>query len=261
MTTNVLDRRFSRVTSDSRWSVMVDVRDQKFIWYADDTGFDKIAERQNAVMVCAGDAKLIEAWKAWFSEPLPSNDLPPTDRIELDGSFHELYVAIVEKPSFTVLFYSGDYDHVGGSGNFEDADASFTGSGGGFAKCCYTVNACSLKCVATAAESDPATGGEVKFVDVAQGTSNVGAELKTIQAIRDKLVTEGTLMNMTTKAKEQISGLTKTELTEALAANKVSIAAPTGRAPRAWTMEEKLKVSEVMRRIVESEKVSPVEPA
>lgn len=256
MTTNVLDRRFRKVTSDSRWSVSFEDQGVKYIWFADDTGFDKIAERPHAVMICAGDAKLIEEWKTWFSSPVPSNELPPTDRSELDGSFHEIYITIIQKPSFTVLFYSGDYDHHGDVPTFEGADASFTGSGGGFAKACYAANGCSLKCVESAGQQDPATGGEVKFVDFESGSSNLNTVSTTIQSIRDKLSTEGTVMNMTTKATEQISNLHRTELAKALAADKVSIAAPTGRPPRTWTVQEKLKVSEVMRQIVESEQAS-----
>ncbi len=259
MTTNVLDRRFCRVTSDSRWSVPFTVDGEKYIWYADNTGFDKIAQRDGAVLICAGDAKLIEQWKAWFTSDEPVNEIPPTDRVELDGSFHEIYVTIVrmEPEPFTVAFHSGDYDHFGGVANsIDDADASFTGSGGGYAKACYSVHSCSLKCVDTAGQSDPATGGEVKFVDLASQTSNLSAVPASYESILEKLRTEGTVMNMTTMAKEQISNLNRTELAQALAANKLSVAAPTGRAPRTWTVEEKRKVSEVMRDIVQSQKKS-----
>lgn len=244
MTTNVLDKRNCKVTSDSRWSFFYGLD----LVYVDDTGFDKIADRPSAVMVCAGDAKLIDAWKEWFTQPVPSNEVPPTDRIELDGSFHELYVAIVKKTTSEILFSRGDYlnhlDH-----------ASFTGTGGQYAMGCYAVNGCSIRCVETAAAHDPQTGGQIKYVDFANQASNLHPSKVRFSELEGILKKKGMVMNTVNKQTRPISGALATEIAQALAKEQVSISAPTGHPPRTWTMQEKIDVSSAMRKIVEAEAI------
>lgn len=214
--------------------------------YVDDSGFDKIADRRRAVLVCAGDAKLIELWKDWFTQPSPSNELPPTDRIELDGSFHDLCVTIVLKPTFEIFFSNGNYEK-------HEEDAWFTGTGGSYAKDCYAVNGCSIKCVQTASSFDPKTGGETKYVNFSDGASNLHGPSVSYKELEELFKQRGIVMNLTTKETRPINGSTASELAHALTSEKVSISAPTGRPPRAWTMEEKIDVSTAMRRIVELE--------
>lgn len=242
MTTNVLDGRNRRVSSDSRWSIQL----PNELVFVDNTGFDKIAERTRAVMICAGDAKLIDQWKVWFVQPTPSNEVPPTDRAELDGSFHEIYVTIIVKPTYEVLFSSGDYIKY-------LEDAAFAGSGRGFARDCYAVNGCSIKCVETASSHDPKTGGETKYVDFTSGTSNLHQQIVTFQELEASFLQKGMVMNMATKEIRSINGTGSSELAEAITKEKVNISAPTGHPPRTWTLQEKLDVSSAMRRVVELE--------
>ncbi|MDR7068159.1 hypothetical protein J2X02_000976 [Pseudoxanthomonas japonensis] len=245
MTTNVLDHHNRKVTSDSRWSITAG----RQLIFVDNSGFEKIAERPLAVMICAGDAKLIDEWKRWFTTPIPANELPPTDRIELDGSFHEIYVTIIKKPEYAVVFSSGDYKQL-------EHRASFTGSGADFAMACYAINGCSEKCVDSASAQDPRTGGDVKYVDFQTMTSNVNGPYVSMQELEQMFSDRGTVMDLDTKQTSPISAMNKTEIAKALEAGRASIAAPTGRAPRAWTMEEKVAVSDAMRAIVEQEKAA-----
>ena len=161
MTTNVLDRRNSMVTSDSRWSV---VRDG-VLYFVDDTGFDKIEDRPAGVMVCAGNASLIEHWRTWFIAG-DYSVIPPTEITFPDGRFDAIYVTIVTKPVFTIAFSSGLYH------TYQD-DAHFCGSGAEFAKDCYSVNGCAHRCIETAKGGDPQTGGEVMYYDFNTRNSNL----------------------------------------------------------------------------------------
>ncbi|WP_155767673.1 hypothetical protein [Xanthomonas hortorum] len=133
MTTNVLDNNSKRLASDSRWSLLIGGH----LVYVDDTGFDKIADRASAGMICAGDAQLIGAWKEWFLAR-DQIDLPPTERRLSNGALSPICVTIISKPGFTIDFSSGNY-HA-----YQNL-ALFCGSCASSAMACFSVNKCSTQ--------------------------------------------------------------------------------------------------------------------
>ena len=248
MTTNVLDRKCGRITSDSRWSI--NDGGSAYVYYVDDTGFDKIVERASAVMICAGDAKLIDAWKNWFTDPNPSYLAPQSQVIGLNGNvIAEVAVTIISKPHFGIEFSRGNYE------SFEDA-AHFCGTGGLAAKDCYSINGCSLRCVDSAKELDLCTGGEVKFYDIATFNNNLSNPKATLRSMYDQLVGRGLAVNKQTKEVIPMDPLKQDELRQALANGTLSVSAPTGTPLRAWTDREIHDVQETMKRIVEREKAA-----
>jgi len=243
MTTNVLDRRNARIASDSRWSV----DSVNFVYFVDDTGFDKIAERSSAVMICAGNSGLIDQWKTWFCSPNPSYVAPPSQLIDLMGTVvAEIAVTILTKPGFQVEFSRGSYEH------FED-HAYFCGTGGVPARDCYSVNGCSFKCVETAKNHDPCTGGEVKYYELHSFNNNLSSPKATLDQMLHQLVDRGFAMNKSTREITPMDPLTQEEFRKQLANGTLSVSAPTGSPLRAWTERERHDVQEAMRRIVERE--------
>ena len=244
MTTNVLDRRNSKVTSDSRWSIAT----PDFLYFVDDTGFDKIEDRPSAVMVCAGNALLIELWRTWFIAG-DYSVLPPTEIQFPNGAIDAIYVTIVSKPDFTIDFTRGLYD------SFQD-DARFCGTGAQFAKDCYSVNGCAVRCVETAKGIDPQTGGETKFYDFKTFQSNLSAAPMSLAELQDELFNRGMVMNMKTRTVTPMGPMDTDALKQALGAGNVSLCAPTGQAPRAWSDREKADAKAALQRIVEREKAA-----
>lgn len=232
------------VTCDSRWSKPVD----DLVFYVDDTGFDKIADRQAAVMVCAGSAVLIELWKRWFANPV--GEPPLTEYIEPSGHFQAIFVSIIGKPDFRMLFSAGVFE------NYEDA-AEFCGTGAIFAKDCYSVNGCATTAVGTAAVHDPMTGGEVKFVDVtASHRNNLSPNPASLADAAKLLETRGMVMDKKTGNVYSIADASPTIKQKLQAAATYGLSAPTGQTLRAWSAREKEDVKKVMAQIVLAEKQS-----
>lgn len=245
MTTNVLDFKAKRLTSDSRWSFILG----HYFCYVDDTGFDKIADRQGAAMICAGDAKLIDRWKQWFRAGDSEADLPDTIRTDANGNLQAVCISLVDKPLFTVNSVAGSYHAHGDL-------ASFCGSGGTAALACYAAHGCSTKCVETASKHDPQTGGSVKFVDFVTSQNNLGPAETTYADLEQSLFKRGKIMNLIDGVTVPVQPIDEGVIRQVLSAGTVSLTAPTGQPPRAWTDEEKNGMREAMRRIIAREQIA-----
>ena len=233
------------MTSDSRWSVHYEGN----LYFVDDTGFDKIEDRSVAVMICAGNAGLIEQWRNWFVDD-NCVTIPETEFHLPDGTVEQaVYVTIIGKPDFAVLFSSGLYSAF-------QSDALFCGSGAEYAKDCYSVNGCSLRCIESAKVGDPQTGGEIKFVEFDISNNNLSVPQMTLQELEDELFNRGKVMTIQTRDIASMNDMDREKLKKALSAGTVSMSAPTGQAPRAWTDREKLDVLEIKKKIVEKERAA-----
>jgi hypothetical protein len=238
VTTNVIDRRGLKVASDSRWSVWLYGQ----LVYVDDTGFEKIADRPRATMICAGNALLIQAWKEWFKSP--TEELPPTEIDTVNGP-DTIVLTVLQKPEFNNLFTNGWYDV------FEDA-AKFCGTGAEFAKDCYSVNGCSIQCVSTAGQHDPQTGGITKYVEFDSLQSNL--PMKTASALEafEQLKSRGMVLDMKTNTVTPINSSPEA-IRNALSAGVSSMSAPSGQPVRPWTEQEKRDVKKAMETVLRLE--------
>lgn len=245
MTTNVLDFKAKRITSDSRWSLTIN----HYLCFIDDSGFDKISNRPTAAMICAGDAILIDAWKQWFGSSDPDIDLPSTIRYDRNGKMAGVCISIVDKPSFTVDCKAGTYHPL-------DDLASFCGSGGAAALSCYAAHGCSTRCIESASLVDFQTGGSVKFVEIETELNNLAPATTTYEDLKESLLKRGKIMNLLTGAITLVQPIDEGILRDALSAGTVSLTAPTGMVPREWTEEEKQAARAARRRIIEREQAS-----
>lgn len=249
MTTNAIDRRKKVVASDSRWSVE---HGEDHLVFVDDTGFDKIADRAFACIVCAGDGVLIEEWKAWFRRPsIAAHSLPRTERTDKNGQMVSITISLIEKPSCKVLFSSGWYL------DFED-EAKFSGSGAVHARDCYFRNRCGKTSIGSAAQKDHATGGETKFVETETFKHNLHSGNVTLSEATHLLLTRGLVVNTKTgkviTLKEYQSG--GGGVVDAIVAGEVSLSAPTGQAHRQWSESEKDELRRAMERVAELERAA-----
>jgi hypothetical protein len=243
MTTNAIDQRKRIVASDSRWSFERDGH----LYFVDDTGFDKIVDRPRAAIICAGDAQLIADWKAWFTSRIPSQVLPATERTDRSGAMAAICVSVIAKPTCQLMFRNGWYLSA-------DEDAMFTGTGAQFAYQCYLLNKCGRLSIASAAKSDPQTGGETKYIELDTNKHNVSLLQKEMKDLDREMLTRGMVMNMTTKKVVTIHEHQAAHGSSAQAAiARFDLSAPTGHAPRAWSDAEKEKLSRVMAEITQLE--------
>jgi len=250
MTTIVIDKKRKVIASDSRWSLSRD----DLIFYVDDTGFDKIADRFQASIVCCGDGKLIEAWRDWFLRPTINTALlPPTERIE-NGQCLSIVINMVSKPDCGILFSRG------WTLNYEN-EGMFSGSGAVHAKDCFSINRCAKTAVHSASLKDPATGGETKYVELETNRHNLSALKGTLAHAHEELLKRGMVMDTRTNNVIPISNL-KPDISETISAignGDVSLSAPTGVPHAPWTDAEKSELLKAVEKLAERERCANTE--
>lgn len=238
MTTNVMDKKNNRVTSDTRWSLE---SVEGYVVYLDDTGFSKIAYDDHSVMICAGNARLIAAWKNWYASDVTVPQ-PPTKLVFPDGTEHVILMSLILKDGFRTRFSSGY------SEEYRD-DAKFSGTGSEAAKDCYSINGCSTKCVESAKNQDPFTGGEVQYVNFSTNETNVGPDTVTLEQMIDQLQPRGFAMDKKTKIVVPISQLPVNAFAKTVGNALEQLSAPTGLPPRDWTDRERHDAEVAMQEI------------
>lgn len=245
MTTNVICRVNSIISSDSRWSYEVN---PSLIVYVDDTGFDKISLRPLHAMVFAGDGLLISQWKNWFqADQLDFHTMPPVHRL-VGNSMVSLSVSLVQRHDGKVLFSSGWWlDH--------EEDARFAGSGAQPAKDCYVINGCSRKAVASAAELDPFTGGEIKYIELATGQHNLSVLQATLDDATQALQERGYVMDTTNNVVTPIKdlNLSASEALRAIASGAASLSAPTGLPTKCWSPSDQSALRKALEEVARQE--------
>ena len=191
MTTTVFDSINKKVTSDSRWSSILEYQGGTYLVFVDDSGFDKIVDRSTSVVALAGDGELISEWKKWLSMSEPKlEDRPPVRKAATHGSTdcREFVLYIVSKTANKVVFDAGrKLAALDESGIL----AVFSGSGMNQAAMCWNTNQCPEQAVRTAQSQDICSGGEVKFVDYKNGNSNLQAPQFDYNLIVDALRNRG----------------------------------------------------------------------
>jgi hypothetical protein len=243
MTTNAIDRKKRVIASDSRWSI--DAGDLFF--YVDDTGFDKISDRHFGTIICAGDAILIEEWRNWFLTPrLNTAALPRVER-PTSSEPAKVLLTVLLRPDAQILFTKGWSVSV-------DDHAIFAGSGAEFARESYAKEGCSKQAVAAAALKDPATGGEVKFVEYETNRNNLNTKHASARDALEQLKTRGMVMDRVNKKLTPISSArlgSKGML--AKLGGELPLSAPAGHQIAPWTDEERENLLRALVQIAERE--------
>lgn len=160
MTTNVYDGFQGIASTDSRWSAGRDFA----IFYVDDTGFEKIVVRDDAVFLFAGDSSVIQQWKDYLAGPRYSHAAgePPLEGIAL---------LIVNAATKEIIYGYGQ--DITLNDQSAKAIASFAGSGGRLAAECWRQNFCAKRAIDTAKQIDVFSGGETKFFELTSKTGNL----------------------------------------------------------------------------------------
>lgn len=249
MTTNVICRPRKLLTSDSRWSCELEGH-PGLIAFVDDTNFDKLAIRPAHALVFAGDSQLISDWKTWFSAPTLNLLQHPGFHRLLPGTnkLVSMVVSLVQKPSCDVMFTSGNFLAHG-------EDARFSGSGAPFAKDCYARNRCGRTAISTAGSQDPATGGQMKFVELDTGSNNLSVLQATLNDATMALQERGFVMDTATKTVTPIKEWkpASNEALRAIASGAVSISAPTGLPTRCWSEQEQNEFMKALGEVARQE--------
>jgi len=234
MTTNVFDGRVGSIATDSRWSV----QRGRWLLYLDDTNFDKVEIFKTTAFMFAGKGRLIEQWKLWIrSEPADDSGQPPVEGISING---------IDMETSAIRYAEGK--------SITHESSIFAGSGALHAVRCWAANRDARRSVETAKQFDPATGGEVKYVDFKTKQHNLGSNIfapSTIDDIDRAVATRGSIMDIGTlktgaipfKLSELAANNAEIKQIQAdIAAGKLSAEAPCEAMYSEWTPEEKGKL-------------------
>jgi len=181
-----------KVASDTRWSAKVTLSDRNdYFVYVDDSGFDKIADRENTVLVLAGNGPLIAKWKEWWYTSLDTNNLPETD---IDGE-NVVNLMIVDKSNNEILFDAGQKKAL-----FCELSSImlsvFAGSGDIHAASCWYSNRCVNTAIESASKLDYFTSNVVRYVDFTSGNSNISEMDYNYSSIVNAIMERGFIMNL-----------------------------------------------------------------
>lgn len=253
MTTTVYDRLNRVVTSDSRWSVDLSPKGYDgHVLYIDDTGFGKIANRNDFVMLLAGNGHLIEQWKIWWSGDLLEQEPPvvlPT------GQSINLY--IVKKSTNEVVFEKGQKLIVRDT-TTDELFAVFTGSGSGVAAQNWMDNHCARTAIDESKIYDPYTGGEVRYIDFDTGRNLLEESVLSINVVNEALLQRGLIMDTKNPQSPHvsISAQEVADVRQMLINGSITPCAPVGKQTPDWDQKSKSRLASAIQRIREEEAAS-----
>lgn len=223
MTTTVYDRDNKVIAADTRWSVVMTVDSKHYLVYTDDSVFEKIADRNNASMVMAGNGKLIADWKQWWFESLDPNSMPD---FEVDGKA-AIVLLIIDKTKNSWIFDIGE-KIASICSETKEINAVFSGSGSASAANCWSENRCAKTAVVSASVKDVCTGEKVRYVDFEADETNIESKSYDYEDIVTSLIHGGYIMEM---PENQAVPLKEhplaAEVSEALASGQAVACAPT----------------------------------
>lgn len=255
MTTTVYDVDASLVASDSRWSAYVNLYDGQYLFFVDNTGFNKLVDRLGAVLVLAGDGELIAEWKKWWAcDELNIDNMPSVALNEI----RKISVMIVSKEDREILFDAGPKLAI--ADEFEDDNARrylavFSGSGQQFASQCWFNNRCYNQSILTASANDPCTGGDVKYINFATNAHNTNDENFDYTSIQKSLMERGMLMKLADKNVIPLDQhLQSEEIKDKIANGAIRASAPSGKESTfVWNEARLAKLSKAINKVTEIE--------
>ena len=250
MTTTVYDRVNALVATDSRWSVDLSTHGYDgHILYIDDTGFGKLAPRNDFVMLLAGDGLLIQLWKHWWRGDLSQQEPPVVLPTGQSVNLH-----IVKKSTNEVIFDKGQ-KLVVKNNETEELFAVFTGSGCGAAAQNWMYSHCARSAIEESKKLDPYTGGTVRFLDFRTNASLVEDSVSTISEVNEALLQRGLIMDTKNPHSPHvsISAQEVAEVRQMLVSGSITPCAPVGQRTQDWDDNSKLRLANAIQRIREEE--------
>lgn len=250
MTTTVYDRLSKVVTTDSRWSIDLTSRGYEgHVLYIDNTGFGKIAIRNDHVMLLAGNGKLIEQWKIWWAGDLSEPEPPVTS-----GNNQSVNLYIVKISTNEIVFDKGQKLIVNNTENNEIL-ALFTGSGSGIAAQDWMNNHCARTAIDESKLHDPYTGGDVRYVDFSGGQYSIENSVLHINDVNQALLQRGLIMDTKNPHTPHvsISAQEVADVRQMLVAGSITPCAPVGKKTAEWDEQSKSRLAMAIQKIREEE--------
>jgi hypothetical protein len=240
MTTNVRDSHSGVLATDSRWTIDLRPHGKQMILRQDDADYQKIIKVERDLFMFAGLSKAIDAWKqaialaSYFPNAVQWEALPTTGM------------------AFCVVRgESRESSEFGLRLNLDGA--SFAGTGMYFARDCWTTNKSAQRAVESAKQSDPLTGGLVRYYNYLTEDNNLGTD-KTLGDMQGGFRTKGIVMYTDRKCELPIAEAsaednTLHEVIRQVESGGLFASAPCGPENEAWPEQERQRLFAAMKEI------------
>lgn len=179
MTTTVYDKAQSMVACDSRWSIPGDFG----VLYVDEAPFQKIEVFRDRVFVFAGRAPVIDLWKKYLRAASNGLNVPQPS---LEG-----IALLIAETGTGALVDSYQQDIM--LPDPMSPETVFAGTGSTHAARCWIANKCPKRAVESAMNYDVYSGGEVRFLELLTGNSNL-IECQGIESLGQAFIEKGMVM-------------------------------------------------------------------
>lgn len=251
MTTTVWCNLNKTVTSDTRWSAKIKLSDGgSYLVYCDDSGFDKIADRNKTTVLFAGSCYLIGLWKDWWQNSFDLEQVPPFDAI-LDGTRQTIDLLIINKLTNKPVFSQGKKLVV-----FDTDEsaivAAFSGTGMHYASRAWDISQCPFNAIQFAGEHDLFTSETFKYVELSTGNNNLSPYTHDVEVVNKAIMEKGFIMNISntnTKAvllsDHQLGG----EVSDLFASGKVFASAPGVDESIVWDDNRKSRLMKALEEV------------
>ncbi|PYD36437.1 hypothetical protein CT690_24185 [Serratia plymuthica] len=234
MTTTVYDRVNRLIATDSRWSRNLDEFGYLgHVAYVDDSGFGKMATRDDHVLTLAGNGLLIQHWKEWWAGDLGV----PRPPILINGE-EAISLHIVKISTNSIIFEIGEKlaaQNVDDDGN-KVINAVFAGSGAIHAGGVWLKTGCARTAIEAAKVGDICTGGNVRYVDFNSGQQDIESEKHLISDVAEALLQKGMIMDTNNPLSQPVP-ITEQEVAhirQLIANGGITPCAPTGGKAVVW---------------------------
>jgi hypothetical protein len=249
MTTNVRDSLAQQFAADSRWSVDLRPQGISAILYVDNSSYSKILSTKGNAYMFAGNSSVIDVWKNSIVKAEAGTHDIDWGTLPVNG----MAISVVDLTDGSVTF---EYGHEIRLPDERAASASFAGSGSTSACACWSVHKDPVKAVMTAKQSDPFTGGEVRFLDFSTKSNNLVAE-SSLTDLHNSFKTEAMIMNTTqgmTGQPQPLKDLLASQgslsaAVERVVSGELPPIAPCDAVYNTWTEKQRMKLVSAMATI------------
>lgn len=240
MTTNVfsLIQSYKIMACDSRWSYET----ERFLYYVDDSGYEKIVFTERMVAIFAGKANIIELFKRWINNGFVDSMPNPNG------------ISIIAYDILRDEFFTRNHRFAYPSDN--NPQVLFSGSGAFDAMRSWEKHNNCIQAVQDACLTDIYTGGMVKFFNVLSQEHNIPFVQTPLSDLFNLLKERGFVMRKHAKQLNAIAEPIKTAMNDpeilqdlsGLSSSEASFDAPAPEAMIEWQEDEIQKLSEFFLR-------------
>jgi len=241
MTTSIFDVYNELTVSDTRWSMQCTLSDgNEYVVFCDETGFEKIANREHIAIMTAGSGLRIAEWKRWllFSD-LDENNMPNVGTEGVDA----VHLILIDTKMNAPLFDYG-LKHVLIDQETKKIACVMLGSGSQYASSYWNLTRCPFRSIATASKNDIYTSKTTRYIDFNTLDTDIDSHACDFNVVIDKLKQEAKMQVISSSQPTQLSQHPlKHEVLSMLNNGTAQVIAPTMNSDKVkWSDSEKQRL-------------------